>query len=68
MQSAKHVVTECQVHTRKKNKTWEEDRKKAAFRRISWEEMLIQPKFAKKAVQFMKSLRLIDQFKSVTLD
>ncbi len=30
--------------------------------------MLTQPKFAKKAAQFMKSLGLIDQFKSVTLD
>ncbi len=67
-QSAKHVLTECRAHTRKRNRTWEEDRRKAAFGRISWEEMLTQPKFAKKAAQFMKSLRLIDQFKSVTLD
>ena len=33
---------------------------KAAFGRISWEEMLTQPKIAKKAAQFMKSLGLID--------
>ena len=68
MQSAKHVLTECRAHTRKKNKTWEEDRRKAAFGRIGGEEMLTQPKFAKKTAQFMKSLGLIDQFKSVTLD
>ena len=46
----------------------EEDRRKAAFGRISWKEMLTQPKFAKKAAQFMRSLGLIDQIKSVTFD
>ena len=68
MQSAKHVLTECRAHARDRNRTWEEERRKAAFGRISWEEMLTQAKFAKKAAQFMKSLGLIDQFKSVTLD
>ena len=48
--------------------SWEEERRKAAFGRIGWEEVLIQPKFAQKAAQFMKSLGLIDQFKPVTLD
>ena len=47
---------------------WEENRRKAAVGRISWEEMLTQPKFAQKAAQFMKPLGLINQFKSVTLD
>ncbi len=32
------------------------------------DKLLIQPKFAKKAAQFMKSLGLIDQFKSVILE
>ena len=39
-QSAKHVLTECQTHTGRRNRIWEEDRRKAAFGRISWEEML----------------------------
>ena len=60
--------TECRTHTGKRNRIWEEDKRKVAFGRINWEEMLTQPKFAKKAAQFMKSLGLIDQFKSVTLD
>ena len=47
---------------------WGEDRRKAAFGRITWEEMLTLPKFAKKAAQFMKSLGLIDQFKTITRD
>lgn len=68
MQSAKHVLTECQAHIRKRNRTWHEDRRKTAFGRIGWEEMLTQPKFAKSAAQFMKSLGLIDQFKSVILE
>ena len=68
MQSAKHVLTECRAHAGERNRTWEEERRKAAFGRISWEEMLTQPKFAKKAAQFMKSLGLIDQFRSATLD
>ena len=68
MQSAKHVLTECRANARERNRTWEEERRKAAFGRIRWGEMLTQPKFAKKAAQFMKSLGLIDQFKSVTLD
>ena len=68
VQSAKHVLVECRAYTGKRNRTWEVDRKKAAFGRISWEEMLTQPKFTKKAAQFMKSLGLIDQFKSTTLD
>ncbi len=42
--------------------------RKATFERISREEMLTQSKFAKKAAQFIKSLELIYQFKSVTLD
>lgn len=68
MQSAKHVLRECQAHIRKKNRTREEDRKKAVFEKISWEEMLTQLKLAKKATQFMSSLGLIEPFKSVTLD
>ena len=68
LQSAKHVLIKCQAHAKERNKTWEEERKKVAFGRISWEEMLTQSKFTKKAAQFMKSLGLIDQFKSVTLD
>lgn len=39
--------------------TWEEDTRKIAFGKISWKEILTQAKFAKKAVQFMKLLRLI---------
>ena len=68
VQSAKHVLVECRAYTGKRNRTWEVDRRKAAFGRISWEEMLTQPKFTKKAAQFMKSLGLIDQFKSTTID
>ena len=68
LQSAKHVLTECRKHTSERNRTWQEERRKVAFGRISWEEMLTQPKFAKKAAQFMKSLGLIDQFKSAILD
>ncbi len=68
MQSAKHILMECRAYTRKRNRTWEVDRKKAAFGRISWKKMLTQPKFTKKAVQFMKSLGLIDKFKSMTFD
>lgn len=30
---------------------WEKDRRKAAFRRIDWEEMLIRPKSAQEAAQ-----------------
>lgn len=47
---------------------WEENIRKADFGRISWEDMLTLPKIAQKAAQFIKSLGLIDQFKSVTLD
>ncbi len=68
VQSAKHMLVECQAYTGKKNRTWEVDRRKAGFGRISWKQMLTQPKFSKKAAQFMKSLRLIDQFKSTTFD
>ena len=32
------------------------------------EEMLTRPRFAQKAAQFMKSLGLIDRFKSATFD
>ena len=59
MQSAKHLLVECLLHTRKRNMIWEEDR---------WGEMLTDPKFARKAAQFMKSLGLIDQFRSVTIE
>ena len=68
LQSAMRVLTECRTHTGKRNRIWEEYRRKAAFGRISWEEMLTQPKFAKKAAQFIKSLGLIDQFKYITLN
>lgn len=47
---------------------WEEDRRKVAFGRICWEEMLTDPKFARQAAQFMKSLGLIDQFRFVTIE
>ena len=68
MQSAKHLLVECRIHTGKRNKTWEGDRRRAAFGRICWEEMLTRPRFAKKAAHFMKSLGLIDQFRSTTFD
>lgn len=68
LQSAKHLLVECRLHTQKRNRIWEEDRKKGAFGRISWEEMLTHPKFAKKAAQFMKLLGLIDQFRSASID
>lgn len=60
IQSAKHMLMQCQVHIKKRNRTWEEDKRKAAFGRISWKEMLTQPKFAKIAMQFIKLLGLID--------
>ena len=68
LQSAKHLLVECQVYNWKKNKTWEVNRKNSAVGRISWEEMLTKPKFTKKVAQFIKSLGLINQFKSTTFD
>ena len=65
MQSARHLLVECRLHTRKRDMIWEEDRRKVAFGRIGWEEMLTNPKFARKAAQFMKSL---GQFRSVTIE
>lgn len=50
-----------------KEQVWN-DRRKALFGRIRWEAISTQPKLAGEAAQFMKSLGLIDQFKSVTLD
>ena len=49
LQSAKHLLTECRLHTRERNRVWEEDRRKVLFGRIAWEEILTNPKFAKKA-------------------
>ena len=65
LQSAKRLLVECHLHTQKRNRIWEKDRRKVAFGRISWEEM---PKFVKKAAQFMKLLGLIDQFRSAIID
>ena len=39
-----------------------------AFGKVSCEQMPTTPKFNKKAAQFLKSLRLIDQFKTAILD
>lgn len=47
---------------------WKKDNKKSAFGKVSWGKILIQPKFANKVVQFKKSHKLINQFKSITLD
>ncbi len=68
LQSAKHLLVECRLHTQKNNRIWEDNRKKVAFGRISWEEMLTNRKFVKKAAQFMMSLGLIDQFRSASID
>lgn len=68
LQSAEHLLIECRLHTQKRSRTWEKDRRKVAFGRMIWEEMLTSPKFAKKAAQFMKSLGLIDQFRSATIE
>ena len=67
-QTAKLLLVECRIHVEKRNRTWEKERRKVAFGRISWEEMLTRPKFAKKAAQFMRSLGLIDQFRSANFD
>ena len=50
LQSAKHVLLECRAHAGKRNRMWEKDRRKAAFRRIDLE-MLIRPKSAQEAAQ-----------------
>ena len=68
LQSAKHLLVECRLHIQNTNRIWDEDRRKVAFGRISWEEMLTNPKFVKKAAQFMNSLGLIDQFRSATIE
>ena len=68
LQSAKHLLIECRLHTRESNSVWEEDRRKVSFGRIAWEGMLTNPKFAKKAAQFMKSLGIIDQFSSAIIE
>lgn len=47
---------------------WEVDKKKVAFGKISWVEMLTKPKYIKKAAQFTKLHRLIDQFHFTTFD
>lgn len=67
LQSAKHPLIEC-LQTRKRNRIWEENRRKVAFGRICREEMLTNPKLARKAAQFMKSLELIDKFRSATIE
>lgn len=51
LQSAKHELLECRAHAGKRNRMWEKDRRKAAFRRIDWEETLIRPKSAQEAAQ-----------------
>lgn len=68
LQSAKHLLIECCLHTRERNRVWEEDRRKVLFGRIAWEEILINHKFAMKAAQFLKSLGLIDKFRSTIIE
>lgn len=43
-QSAKHVLIECRAYTGRRNRTWGEDRGKAAFGRISWPSQNLQRK------------------------
>ena len=45
LQSIKHLLVKCRLHTQKRNPIWEKKRKKVAFGRISREEMLTNPKF-----------------------
>lgn len=47
---------------------WEKNKRKMAFGRISWEKMLTNSRFVKKAVQFMKLFGLINQFRSAAID
>lgn len=64
MQFAKHFLIECYIHTEKRNKTWERDRKKVVFDKICGEKMLTCLRFAKKAGHSIKSLGLINLFRS----
>ena len=68
LQCAKHLLVKCHLHIQKKNWIWEKDWRKVVFGRISWEEMLTNPKSVKKAAQFMMSIKLIDQFRSATIE
>lgn len=68
VQSAKHFLIECRMYMEKKNKIWEENRRRAEFGIISWEKMLTCPRFAQKTVLFMKLFELIDQFRSKIFD
>lgn len=61
-------IRHFRTHWEKGTVCREEGRRKAAFERMSWEEMLNQPKSVKKTAQFMKPLRIIDQLKFVILD
>ena len=68
MQSAKYLLIECRMHAGKRNRTGEEDGRKAAFGRICWEEMLTHPRFAKKSRPFHEVAWTDRPFKSATFD
>lgn len=48
-----------------RNRIWEEDENKSGLERISWKEILTQPKSPKKFAQFMKSLGLTEQINPI---
>lgn len=64
----KNLSFECRIRVEKWNRKWEEDRRRAAFGRICWDEMLTRHKIVKKAAQFVISEGLIDQSWSANFD
>lgn len=62
-ESAKHLLMECRVYTEKRK-----ERRNAPLERLGWKEVSTRLGHAKQAANFIKSLGLIDQFKSSSMD
>ena len=67
-QTARHILHECRLFSKKRREWWAEERRKVKFSVITHKDMLTKPRYASMAADFMRSTGLIGQYQVLEED
>ncbi len=67
-QTARHILHECRLFSKKRREWWAEERRKVKFGVITHKDMLTKPRYASMAADFMRSTGLIGQYQVLEED
>ncbi len=67
-QTARHILHECKLFSKKRRMWWAEERRKVERGVITHKDMLTKPRYASMAADFMRSTGLIGQYQALEKD